>query len=127
MRLVLTFCAALYLPCFSWGQGIPRADTIFINGIVPTVNPADQTVSGFAVKDGRFLAAGSNEHVLLRRTKSTDVIDLKGKTVIPGLIDSHVHSTGAAIYEYDHVVPPMHEMADVLAYIKKRVEIQIGI
>ena len=123
MRLVLTFCAALYLPCFSWGQGIPRADTIFINGIVHTVNPADQTVSGFAVKDGRFLAAGSNEHVLLRRTKSTDVIDLKGKTVIPGLIDSHVHSTGAAIYEYDHVVPPMHEMADVLAYIKKRVEI----
>ena len=123
MRLVLTFCAALYLPCFSWGQGIPRADTIFINGIVHTVNPADQTVSGFAVKDGRFLAAGSNVHVLLRRTKSTDVIDLKGKTVIPGLIDSHVHSTGAAIYEYDHVVPPMHEMADVLAYIKKRVEI----
>ena len=123
MRLVLTFCAALYLPCFSWGQGISRADTIFINGIVHTVNPADQTVSGFAVKDGRFLAAGSNEHVLLRRTKSTDVIDLKGKTVSPGLIDSHVHSTGAAIYEYDHVVPPMHEMADVLAYIKKRVEI----
>ncbi len=123
MRLVLTFCAALCLPCFSWGKGIPHADTIFINGIVHTVNPADQTVSGFAVKDGRLLAVGSNEHVLLRRTKSTDVIDLKGKTVIPGLIDSHVHSTGAAIYEYDHVVPPMHEMADVLAYIKKRVEI----
>ena len=123
MRLVWTLCVTLCSPCFLWGQGNPRADTIFINGIVHTVNPADQTVSGFAVKDGRILAVGSNEHVLRRRTKATDVIDLKGKTVIPGLIDSHVHSTGAAVYEYDHVVPPMHAIADVLAYIKKRAEL----
>jgi len=123
MRVVLTFFASLWLPCVLWGQGIPHADTIFINGNVHTVNTADETVSGFATKDGRFLAVGSNEHVLLRRATSTDVIDLKGKTVIPGLIDSHVHSTGAAVYEYDHVVPPMHSIADVLSYIKKRAEL----
>ena len=123
MRIISTLWAVLWLPCVAWGQGKPQADTIFINGIVHTVNPADQTVAGFAVKDGRFLAVGSNQHVLLRRAKSTAVIDLKGKTVIPGLIDSHVHSTGAAVYEYDHVMPPMHAIADVLAYIKNRAEL----
>ena len=75
MRFGLTIYAALWLPCALWGQGIPRADVIFVNGNVHTVNSVDETVSAFAVKDGRFLAVGSNEEVLLRRTKSTDVID----------------------------------------------------
>ncbi len=40
--------------------------------------------------------------------------------VIPGLIDSHVHSTGAAVYEYDHPVPVMNTIADVLEHVKQR-------
>ncbi|MBT4694071.1 MAG: amidohydrolase, partial [Planctomycetaceae bacterium] len=53
---------------------------------------------------------------------NTKVVDLGGKTVIPGLIDSHVHSTGAAVYEYDHPVPVMNTIADVLAHVKQRAE-----
>ncbi|HRQ90816.1 MAG TPA: amidohydrolase, partial [Bacteroidia bacterium] len=48
------------------------------------------------------------------------LIDLRGATVLPGLIDSHVHSTGAATYEFDHVIPEMETIADVLAYIRDR-------
>ena len=108
-------------PVFS--QGTPRADTIYLNGNVHTVNSNDATVSAFAVKGDRFLGVGTNEEVLLLQTKSTEIIDLHGATVIPGLIDSHVHSSGAAVYEYDHVVPPMHEIADVLEYIRVRAEL----
>ena len=116
---------ALILFPFTTGnaQETRRANTIYINGNVLTANAKDAAVSAFAVKGDRFLRVGTNEEVLLNRTKSTEIVDLKGATVIPGLIDSHVHSSGASIYEYDHVVPPMHEIADVLAYIKARAEL----
>ena len=42
-------------------------------------------------------------------------------TVIPGLIDSH--ALHCSVHEYDHAVPPMHEIADVLGYIKQRAEL----
>src|SRR5205807_7005064 len=47
-------------------------------------------------------------------------VDLKGKTVIPGLIDSHVHASEAAMYEFDHPVPEMETIACVLEYIRSR-------
>lgn len=115
----------LFLTCHQtlFAQGKPQADTIYINGNVHTADRNDSTVTAIAVKDGRFLSVGENKEVLSHRARSTEVIDLEGATVIPGLIDSHVHSSGAAVYEYDHTVPPMHEIADVLAYIKQRAEL----
>ena len=123
MRILLAFSLVGCLSLTAEGERPPEATAIYLNGTVHTVDALDSTATAFAVKDGRFLAVGRNEDVLLRKGKSTEVVDLEGKAVVPGLIDSHVHSTGAAVYEYDHVVPPMHEMADVLAYLKKRAEI----
>ncbi len=51
---------------------------------------------------------------------NTRLVDLKGKTVLPGLIDSHVHSAAAAMYEFDHPIPDMESVADVLKYIRSR-------
>ena len=123
MKYFIAFAMFVLSPFGLTGQELERADTIYRNGNVLTVNSKDETVSAFAVKGDRFLAVGSDEEVMLRRTKHTEVVDLLGMTVIPGLIDSHVHSTGAAVYEYDHAVPPMHEIADVLGYIKQRAEL----
>ena len=53
---------------------------------------------------------------------SDKLVDLGGKFVLPGLIDSHTHPTGAAMHEFDHPVPDMETIADVLAYIKSRAE-----
>src|SRR5437667_9412580 len=50
-------------------------------------------------------------------------IDLRGKTVLPGLIDSHVHAADASMYEFDHPVPDMETIGDVLRYIKSRAAI----
>ena len=117
--LLITACCFLsYNNVFS--KGLKRADTVYINGNVLTVNAKNQTATAFAVQGDRFLAVGTREEALLHRTKPTRIVDLNGATVIPGLIDSHVHSTGASVYEYDHDVPPMHEIADVLSYIKQR-------
>ncbi|MEC9095573.1 MAG: amidohydrolase [Planctomycetota bacterium] len=123
MRILLMLFVFNLSPLMVLAQEPPEATEVYINGRVHTVDAKGATVTAFAVKDGRFLAVGANEDVLLHASKATRVIDLDGKTVIPGLIDSHVHSTGAAVYEYDHVVPPMNEIADVLAYIKDRVEL----
>ena len=55
---------------------------------------------------------------------ATKVVDLKGKTVIPGLIDSHVHANGAAMHEFDHEIPDMETIDDVLKYIKSMTKVR---
>lgn len=62
---------------------------------------------------------GSNEEVLKLKGAGTQVIDLAGRMVLPGLIDSHVHST-AAMTEFDHPIPDMESVADVLKYVAAR-------
>jgi hypothetical protein len=63
---------------------------------------------------------GSNREVLARRGKSTRIIDLLGRCVLPGLIDSHTHPDDASMTEFDHVIPDMEAIHDVLDYVKAR-------
>src|SRR5829696_5460546 len=58
--------------------------------------------------------------VLRLKGPQTQVIDLKEKMVLPGLMDSHVHPTSAAMTEFDHPVPTMESIADLLEYIRAR-------
>src|SRR5437867_3608029 len=96
------------------------ADLIAHHGKVVTVDKAFSVRQAFAVKDGKVLAVGTDEEVLRHRGPRTEVIDLAGKTVLPGLMDSHVHPNGAAMHEFDHPVPDMETVQDVLDYIKSR-------
>lgn len=75
------------------------ADLIITNGRIVTQDERGTTAQAAGVKDGRFIVVGSNEEVVRRRGVNTRVIDLKGRTVIPGLNDSHLHPTrGARFY-----------------------------
>jgi len=67
------------------------ADMILMNGNVLTVDSKDSVEEAVAVKDGRILAAGSNRKLKQLIGPSTKQVDLKGKTVTPGLVDSHLH------------------------------------
>jgi hypothetical protein len=96
------------------------ADLLLQNGKVVTVDAGFRVVEALAVRGDRILAAGSNQEVLQFAGPRTRRIDLNGKTVLPGLIDSHVHSTSAAMYEFDHPVPDMETIADVLKYFEAR-------
>jgi len=67
------------------------ADLILVNGKVASGDQSGEFFSAFAVKDGRFLAVGSDEQISQYEGPGTEVIDAGGRTVIPGLNDSHNH------------------------------------
>ena len=68
-----------------------QADLILTNGKIATMVREGEFVQALAVKDGKVLATGSNAAVLKHKTATTQVIDTGGRTVIPGLNDSHTH------------------------------------
>lgn len=70
------------------------ADTVFTNGKVVTVDEKASIAQAMAVKDGKFLAVGTSDQMLAHKGPNTKVIDLGGRTVIPGLTDSHLHTGG---------------------------------
>ena len=65
-------------------------DSIVINSNTYTVNTSFDQAEAFAIKDGVFLAVGKNEEIT-GRYQSDVVIDVKNKTIVPGLIDAHCH------------------------------------
>ena len=96
------------------------ADLVLHHGKIVTVDEKFTIAEGLAVKGDRILAVGMSAEVLKLAGPKTEKIDLAGKTVLPGLMDSHVHPTAASVYEFDHPVPAMETIADVLAYIGSR-------
>ncbi|MDB5320251.1 MAG: nfdA 3 [Phycisphaerales bacterium] len=95
------------------------AALILHNGRIVTVDIAFSIVQAVAVREGRIVVVGSNDAALALKGAGTEVIDLKGRTMIPGLIDSHVHPA-AAMTEFDHALPEMESVEDILDYVKKR-------
>lgn len=69
-------------------------DTVFINGTVYTVDSNNSTTQAVAVKDGLISAVGSTEEISKLIGKNTKVVDLVGKAMTPGFIESHAHLMG---------------------------------
>ncbi|MBL8850531.1 MAG: amidohydrolase, partial [Planctomycetaceae bacterium] len=101
----------------------PPADLILHHGRIVTVDAQFTIAEALAVRGDRIVAVGANDNVLTFAGADTTVIDLAGKMVVPGLMDSHVHPAGAAVYEFDHPIPPMETIADVLAYVAARADV----
>ncbi|MGH9844928.1 MAG: amidohydrolase [Blastocatellia bacterium] len=96
------------------------ADTIYYNGKIVTMWEARPTAEAVAIRGARFLKVGSNAEVLQTAGSETKKIDLGGRTVLPGLIDSHTHPISAALSERDGPLPAFNSIADVQAYIRQR-------
>jgi len=75
----------------------PAADTVLVNGKIITLDDASSIVQAIAIHDGGVLAVGSNEDIRKRADGWTNVIDLGGRTVVPGLMDSHIHALRAGL------------------------------
>ncbi|MGE5191548.1 MAG: amidohydrolase family protein [Deltaproteobacteria bacterium] len=118
-RVVLAFGATFAVLCATAVRA-EDADLILHHGKIVTVDEKFTIAEGLAVKGDRIVAVGTNAEVLKLAGPKTEKIDLKGKTVLPGLADSHVHPTGASVYEFDHPIPEMDTIADVLKYIGSR-------
>ena len=72
-------------------KSIPKADTVFRNAYVYTVDAKNSVAQALAVKDGRIVYVGEEAGVNAFTGRKTQVIDLKGRMVMPGLIDGHMH------------------------------------
>jgi predicted amidohydrolase YtcJ len=91
------------------------ADTIYTGGALVTVNDAQPTAEALAVKGGRILAVGSTADVLAFTGAATTVVDLAGKTMLPGFIDSHGHvfNVGVQAVAANLLAPPDGRVTDV--------------
>lgn len=93
------------------------ADSVYINGNIYTVDPAFSKADALAVKGQKLICVGSNEKVRELIGKNTEVVDLKGRTVIPGLIEGHMHFSmlGESLLQIDAFWKPK---SDILAAVK---------
>ena len=77
------------------------ADTIFYGGPIVTVNEKQPEVSALAVRDGNILAVGEAADIMKAHTgESTKMVDLKGRTLMPGFVEPHVHISLTAITDH---------------------------
>ena len=92
IRTALLAIVAFAAASPSWSQS---ADTILVNGKILTVDTQFSTREAIAIRDGKITVVGSSSDVRKQAGPRTRVIDLQGHTVIPGLIDSHIHAIRA--------------------------------
>ncbi|MCI0638159.1 MAG: amidohydrolase [Gemmataceae bacterium] len=100
----------------------PSADFILHHAKILTVDAQFRIVEAIAVKGDRILAVGDDKAVLKHRGKDTKVLDAQGRTVLPGLYDSHTHPVGAASSEIAEPLPYLRSLEEVFAYIRKKTE-----
>lgn len=97
-------------------------DLILHKGKIVTVDEKFSIAQAIAITNGSIAAIGSDAEILKLKGANTQLIDLQGRTVIPGLMDSHTHPIGASLTEFDHEIPAFETIAEVLAYIRQRAE-----
>ncbi len=123
MRTLLSFsCLALALLVLTACKPKPETvpDLIIHNAKVLTVDKDFRVAEAVAILGDKILDVGSNDRILALAGEGTTRYDAEGKMVLPGLMDSHVHAVSSAMFEFDHEVPEMQTIADVLAYVKSR-------
>jgi len=113
---LLVTCLGASLGCRPAG----KPDLIVHHGKIVTVDGSFSTVEAMAIQGDRILATGPNQTIMALAGPETRPIDLGGRTVLPGLADSHLHAVGSAMFEFDHTVPDMETVADALQYIQAR-------
>jgi predicted amidohydrolase YtcJ len=100
------------------------ADLILHHGKIVTVDPRFSIAEAVAVKAGRITAVGSSEALLAREQgPQTRVIDLHGRTVLPGLMDSHVHAYSAGLSEFKRSLPRIDSIADLQQHLRAQARV----
>jgi predicted amidohydrolase YtcJ len=101
----------------------PAPDLILHHGKVVTVDHSFSVAEAIAVRGERIVRVGSDSEVMALRGPKTQTIDLAGRMVLPGLIDSHSHPLAASLVEFDHAIPQMDSVKDVLDYFAARAKL----
>jgi predicted amidohydrolase YtcJ len=101
-----------------------RADRIFINADIATLDSRVPSASALAVTGDRFLGVGSKVDVLKTADQKTEIIDLSGKTVTPGFIETHAHISlyALTLLQIDCSSPPNCSIEDIKSRIKAQAQ-----
>ena len=94
MRRLASLALALVATTPAAAQTARPADLIVINARIYTVDDSRPVVSAMAVRDGRVAFSGSVREAMSLKGATTRVVDLKGRTIIPGMVDAHAHLLG---------------------------------
>ncbi|WP_341987561.1 amidohydrolase [Azorhizobium sp. AG788] len=99
------------------------ADLILVNGRFTTLDTSNPNPQAVAIAGGKFLAVGDERDVRALATPTTQVIDLRGRRVIPGLIDSHMHIIrGGLNYNMELRWDGVFSLADAMRMLKQQVD-----
>ena len=99
-------------------------DLILHRGLFTTLDRANPTASAVAIKDGRFTAVGRDQEIMPLAGPATRIIDLKGRRVLPGLIDNHLHIIrGGLNFNMELRWDGVRSLADAMSMLKRQVAI----
>ena len=104
----------------SAAPGMRPADLILHGGKVVTLDRKSSIARAVAVRDGRIVAVGTDADVLAWKGPKTTLLDLEGRTLMPGLYDSHVHPVGVVTTELVAPPPLLKSLVEANAFIRKR-------
>jgi predicted amidohydrolase YtcJ len=112
---------ALFVGVASAAFAAEPAQTVFVNGNIYTMNERAPHAEAIAVNSDRIVFVGSNADAKKFQTAGARTIDLAGKTVVPGLTDSHCHIFGIGERELTLNLEGTNTLEDFLAKVKERV------
>ena len=127
MRFTRLISAALLLSIapatlpFANERDAPRsADTVLVDGKIITVDGQGTIAEALAVRDGKILALGTTAEIKKLAGDKTKTIDLAGKTVIPGIIETHCHAIGVGRAELEQPYVELTSVAEVQQWLRRR-------
>lgn len=120
MRVAL-LCAGVCLLGQSGARGQAKApDKIYFGGPILTMTDAAPTAEALAIQDGKIVAVGGKAEVMALRGTATQVVDLQGKTLLPGFVDAHSHLVGVGLQAMSaNLLPPPDGPVTSIAELQK--------
>jgi predicted amidohydrolase YtcJ len=106
------------------GDSPMNADIVLFNGRLTTLDRTNPSATAVAIKDGKFLAVGSDQEILALKGADTKLVDLKGRRVLPGLIDNHLHIIrGGLNFNMELRWDGIRSLADAMDMLRRQVAI----
>ena len=93
-KQLLTLLLVFAVLCACTKEDKPKADIIYTNGNIWTVDQSNERVSAVAIQNGKIIAAGSDQEMNAFRSEQTTLFDLEGNFMMPGFIEGHGHFLG---------------------------------
>ena len=118
--ILVSFFAIIFTAC----KTNHPADLILLNGKIITVDQNFSIAEAVAVSEDMIIAVGSSSKIKKYANENTKVIDLEGKTVIPGINESHLHPEMAYLSEIEEEIPDVHTIEQLLDWIKHQTTIK---